>query len=221
MSKHPGVPPELTIEKAREWMKPRVSAHRFRHVEGVAAVGRELAKNAGCDAFLAELGGWLHDACKEYKEKQLVEAARGFGLKLHPIEEAHGHLLHGPVGACVVREDLGVTNEEVLHGIAEHTLGAVNMTQLSQILFLADCLEESRDTDFTVPIWKALGYKIDGDDVRSRKLKGDIDLDSGILVACDLSLAYLLQDKKVIHPKTVKVRNWYLDRVKSKAAAAK
>lgn len=222
MSKYPGVPDNITIDFVREWMRPRVSERRYKHVEGVASVGAELARHAQEDVFLAELGGWLHDACKEHKEKQLVEEARAFGLELHPIEVAHGHILHGPVGACVARAELGITNQELLNAVAEHTLGAINMTPLSQILFLADCLEESRDTDFTVPIWKAMGYKIDDDnDVKKRKLKHDLDMDAGILVACDLSLAYLLEDKKVIHPKTVDVRNWYLDRIKAKAASAK
>ncbi len=32
--------------------KPRVTEKRFRHVEGVAAVGRDIAKLAGEDALL-------------------------------------------------------------------------------------------------------------------------------------------------------------------------
>ena len=68
-----GIPADLTIERARNWVSPRVSQYRFKHVEGVAQIARELAEHAGCDPFVAELGGWLHDACKEHKDKQLVE----------------------------------------------------------------------------------------------------------------------------------------------------
>jgi predicted HD superfamily hydrolase involved in NAD metabolism len=220
MTKRSGIPDELTIETAREWMKPRVTERRFKHVRGVAAVAREIAEKTDCDPFVAELGGWLHDACKEIKDKELVVQAKQFGLQLHPIEEVNGHLLHGPVGALTAKRDLGVTDQILLDAIGEHTLGAVDMTPLSQILFLADCLEESRDDEFTVPIWKALGYKV-SDKVNARKFSGQLDLDAAILVACDLSLQYLLDDKKVIHPKTVAVRNFYLDKIKSRTGAAK
>jgi len=220
MVKRSGIPDELTIDFAREWMQPRVSERRFKHVRGVAAVARELAEKTNCDPFVAELGGWLHDACKEVKDKELVVRAKEFGLKLHPIEEANGHLLHGPVGALTAKKELGLTDKTLLDAIAEHTLGAIDMTELSQILFLADCLEESRSHDFTVPIWNALGYKIE-DKVSARKFNAQLDMEAAILVACDLSLQCLLEDKKVIHPKTVKVRNFYLERIKSRAVAHK
>jgi len=211
-----GIPKNVTIESAREWVRPRVSQHRFNHVEGVAEVAGELADKAGCDKFMAELAGWLHDACKETKDKQLVVEAKEFGIKLLPVEEANGHLLHGPVAAKTVERDLGITNQLVLHAISEHTLGAVDMTIMSQVLFLADCLEASRDDSFTAPIWTALGYEVHHQKSKKRKFVGPLDLDAAILVACDLSLAYLLEDKKTIHPKTVDVRNWYLNKIKTR-----
>lgn len=190
------------MERARKWAEPRISHKRFRHVEGVAFTGKKLAKRvAGCDPFLAELACWLHDACKEEKDKQLVVLAKELGMQLDAIEEANGHLLHGPVAALVVKRELGVTNQELLDAIAEHTLGKVGMSELSQVVFLADCLEEGRPKDFTEPIWNALD-----------KNDKPANLDAAMLVACDLSLKSLLDSKKVIHPRTVQVRNYFLER---------
>ena len=216
MADRPGIPPSLTIETARGWVQQRLSPKRLKHVEGVAKIAFELAKTAGIDTFAAELGGWLHDACKEQKDKQLIATAREAGMQLNAIEEANGHLLHAPVGALTVRGELGVTDQTLLDAISEHTLGALQMTPLSQILFLADCLEDSRPTDFTCPIWEALGFESTKKDKRPRKFFGPLDMDTAILVACDLSLQHLLEDKKVIHPRTVEVRNWYLDRIKNR-----
>lgn len=214
-----GVPADLDLVKACEWMRPRVSEYRFKHVEGVALVAHELAEEAGLDVFTAELAGWLHDACKEVKDKELIVRAREYGLALHPVEEVYGYLLHGPVGAEAVRRELGVTNEEILLGIAEHTLGAVPMSDMSKVIFLADCLEAGRPKDFTNPIWHALGYKKSESAPLGWKLKGDLDLNKGMLVACDLSLNYLIEDGKIIHPKTVDVRNYFLKIVKERAAS--
>jgi predicted HD superfamily hydrolase involved in NAD metabolism len=151
-----GVPAKLTLEFAREWVRTRISEKRFRHTEGVAETARELALRSNCDVFLAELGGLLHDCCKEVKDKELISRAKEFGLKLHPIEELNGHLLHGPVAAETVKAELGLTNKKVLDAIAEHTLGAVDMTTLSKIVFLADAIEPGRSRDYVKPIWQAL-----------------------------------------------------------------
>ena len=115
-------------ESARLWVKPRVSEKRFKHIEGVAEVARELAVNADCDRFVAELAGWLHDACKEWKDKKLVAHARAFGLSLHPVEEANGHLLHGPVAAATASGKNWASQMcLLLNAIAQHTLGAVEI----------------------------------------------------------------------------------------------
>jgi predicted HD superfamily hydrolase involved in NAD metabolism len=194
----PGIPSELTLERVRQWVKPRVSEKRFRHIEGVVDVSRQLASKAGCNQYLAELTGWLHDACKEVKDKELVEMAKAFKLPLDPILEQYGHLLHGPVAAAVASHELGITNELVLNAVAEHTLGAVPMTPLSQVAFLADCLEPGRPADYTQPIWKALD------------IDGAANFEAAIVVATDLGIGYLLEEHKAIHPRTVEVRNYYL-----------
>ncbi len=204
--KYKGIPEELTLDAAKMWAKPRVTEKRFRHIEGVAAVGKEIAELAGEDEFLAELAGWLHDGCKEWKDKDLVKAAQSYGLILNDIERENGHLLHGPVAAFVARDELNIKHQDLLDAVAEHTLGKVGMTNLSKIVFLADCLEESRPKDFTDPIWNAL----------KNNPNKKADLDAAMLVACDLSLEHLIKSGRVIHIKTVDVRNYFLSLVKER-----
>ncbi|HEY9758223.1 MAG TPA: bis(5'-nucleosyl)-tetraphosphatase (symmetrical) YqeK [Oculatellaceae cyanobacterium] len=261
-----GVPAELTLDFAKEWLRPRISERRFRHTEGVVETAHEMAKRCGADEFLAQLGGWLHDACKEIKDKELIKMAKDYGLKLHPVEEINGHLLHGPVAAELVKHELKLTNKEVLDAIAEHTLGAVEMTVLSKILFLADALEPGRSPEYCKPIWQALHPCVWLDDEElvnakaaaaestaesaveseaepdseSHSYPGHIagretvyglaalkltsqtplDLDQAILVACDIGLTDLIECKRVIHPKTVKVRNVFLQILKDRQATA-
>lgn len=205
--KYDGIPENITLAFVEEWARPRISSKRFKHTEGVVSVGKEIAKAAKADVFLAQLCGWLHDACKEVKDKELVRLAREYGLELDPILESYGHLLHGPVAAEVAKRELGITNIEVYCAVAEHTLGNVPMTELSKIVFLADCLEASRPDSYTKPIWKALD------------LKGDVNLDAAVAVASDEGLKHLIEDKKSIHPRTVAVRNFYLPAARNKASS--
>ncbi len=197
-AQYPGIPANLTLQFAEGWVRPRVSEKRFQHIKGVVDVCRRLAQAVHADTYPAELSGWLHDACKQVKDKELVQMAESFGMKLDPIEREFGHLLHGPVAAAVARKELGLESQEVLDAIAQHTLGAVPMSTLSQICFLGDCLEESRPVEYTAPIWAALD------------LHNQPDLDKAILVACDLNLKHLMETGKPIHPRTVEVRNYYL-----------
>lgn len=205
-----GIPKTLDLSCAQKWAASRVSERRFNHVEGVAAIAADLAREGNCDPFIAELAGWLHDGCKEIKDKQLVQMAKEFAIQLHPIEESNGHLLHGPVAASVVKSEFGVTHQDLLDAISQHTLGAVPMSTLSKILFLSDCLEASRPPEFTDPIWQALGYGKQQKHRSLRTLKRELNLDAGMLVACNLSLRYLIDDQKIIHPRTIEVRNHFL-----------
>ena len=213
---YPGIPKEVTLAAAREWVEPFVSKKRFNHIKGVAKAGRTIAQRSGVDGYLAELAGWLHDACKEVKDKQLVTMAKSYGLDVHPIEEENGHLLHGPVGAQFAAKELGISHKELLNAIAEHTLGAVDMTPLSKVVFLADCLEESRPDDYTAPIWEALenGFSLGNGFIKAPEQ--EIDMDAAMLVALDLGLQHLLESKRAIHPKTVDVRNYFLKRIKQR-----
>ncbi len=197
-----GIPDGISLDLVIDWVRPRVSDRRFQHITGVVDVARQLAPAAPCDPFLAELAAWLHDACKELKDKELVAMAERYGLKPNRIERAYGHLLHGPVAAAVVAEELGVTNRDVLRAISQHTLGFVPMSNLSKVVYLADCLEEGRPRDYKDPIWMALD------------LGGKNDLDHAIVVASDLGLKHLVSAGKPIHPRTVEVRNFYLDQVR-------
>lgn len=199
-----GIPSNLNCAFLQEWIAPRVSEKRFKHIEGVVKAARKIAMVYGCDVEMAEIGGWLHDACKEVKDKQLLEMARSFNIPFGPIEEQYGHLLHGPVAACVARSELGITNDELLKAVAEHTLGNVPMSKLSEVLFLADCLEEGRPKDYTAPIWAALS------------INDSINVDKAMVVACNLGLLHLVETGRPIHPRTVDVRNYYLAKVKSK-----
>jgi len=199
-----GIPGTLTLDFARSWVRPRVSDKRFRHIRAVAKVGRDLAELAGCDAFLVELAAWLHDACKEIKDRELIESGERLGLVLHPIERMNGHLIHGPVAALTVQAELGLTNDQVLEAISQHTLGGARLSLISKVVFLADCLEEGRPSDYTAPIWQALN------------MDGELDLDLALVVACDLNLRSLIDSGKPIHPRTVEMRNYYLDVVRQR-----
>jgi HD superfamily phosphohydrolase YqeK len=99
-----------------------------------------LQKKLESIALLVGLACYLHDCCKEVKDKELIERALAGGLELSAIDRVNGHLLHGPVAALTIKQELKISNKEVLAAISEHTLGNVPMSEVSKVVFLADCL---------------------------------------------------------------------------------
>lgn len=146
-------------------------------------------------------------------------------MKLTTEEKENGHILHGPVAAIVARQELGVESEPVLAAISEHTLGSVNMTTVSKVVYLADALEESRPEALTEPVWKTLGttafYRLDPADNQKEKPSAAETpismhaLDRAVFIATDLVLMHLLRKGKLIHPRAVAVRNHFLRLTKS------
>lgn len=192
-----GIPVGLTVEFLAEWVRPRVSAKRFRHIEGVVTVAKKLATRAECEVHHAEIAAWLHDACKQVNDEELVRMAKEYGLVLSDLEAHNGHLLHGPVAAALSMHELDLTNEDILDAISEHTLGAVPMSTLSKIVFLADALEESRPENFRKPIWDSLDFN------------GTFDLDNAVVVTTQLCIAKLIEKGKPVHPRAEEVIEYY------------
>ncbi|SRR5579883_1502042 len=216
----------ISVDDARKWVKPRVSKKRFAHVEGVADVGRKLCALAAVPTYRVELACWLHDACKEMKEDDLLAMARAAGRVLTEEEERQAHLLHGPVAALVVRKELGIDDEEILAAIAEHTLGSLNMCQTSKLVYLADKLEASRPKELTMPIWEALGVIPPSSDAEdsglsekpgrhaplqhATKAELQLNFDRAIFTAMNLVLAKLVKKEKPIQQSAIAIRNHFL-----------
>lgn len=218
--KYKGVPKELNLSDLKIWIKGRVSPKRFEHIEGVTRVGAQLTDELNIDPYLVLLGCWLHDACKEMKNRELLSEAKRLGLKPTRQEIDYPHILHGPVAALTVREIHDITNHDVLSAIAEHTLGSTEMSLVSKVVYLADTLEQSRPSTLTDPIWQALGTQAFYDKTKKEKqvLPLDLNLDLAIYQASNLVLGHLIEKGKPVHIKAVKVRNHFLELTKQKSA---
>ncbi len=185
---------ELTVEKAQELIRGRLSRERYRHSLGVAQVAREMAQRFGADPYQASLAGILHDYAKGIPGGDLLQIAHDNGLITDEVEKLVPDLLHAPVGAFLLRKEVGVCDEALLSAVAKHTLGDLEMTVLDKIIFLADMLEPGRD----YPGLERL------------QCLADRDLDLAMQYGLDLTLRYCLERGRLIHPLTVRVRNRFL-----------
>jgi predicted HD superfamily hydrolase involved in NAD metabolism len=180
-------------EKVLAWLQDNVPPKRIQHILGVEQMAIELARHYQLDTHIAAQAGLMHDLAKYFKPRHLLELARAEGLPIDEVDIAAPHLLHADVSAIVARDEFGITDPEILQAIADHTLGRPEMSPMSCIIFLADTLEAGRGDTEELQSLRQLSYQ---------------NLHRAVWHTCDYSLEYLLSTRCLIHPRTIRTRNW-------------
>jgi predicted HD superfamily hydrolase involved in NAD metabolism len=114
------------------------------HSECVAAAAAALARRFGVDEDDAGLAGLLHDYARDEDDLRLLALAEELGVPVTPFESEHPNLLHARVGAALARRDLPGIGEAVLSAVEVHTVGALPMSDLDRVVYLADMIEPAR-----------------------------------------------------------------------------
>jgi predicted HD superfamily hydrolase involved in NAD metabolism len=112
-----------------------------RHVERVLIEALDLAQRYDVDPERVTLATWGHDLFRASPPAELLVLAREAGIIIEASDEAQPVLLHGPLGAVVLRERFAVTDAEVLAAVRDHTLGLAEMSILAKIILIADKVE--------------------------------------------------------------------------------
>ncbi len=179
--------------KILDWLNNNVPPKRIQHILGVEQMAIELARHHQLDTQIAAQAGLMHDLAKYFKPQRLLEMAQAEGLPIDEVDLVAPHLLHADVSSIVAQQEFGVTNPEILHAIADHTLGRPGMGTMSCIIFLADSLEAGRGDTPELQSLRQLSYQ---------------NLHQAVWRTCDYSLQYLLSSRCPIHPRTIRTRNW-------------
>jgi len=164
------------------------------HVGRVVAEADRLAAGFGdVNREQVELAAWGHDIARALSRQELLARARGFGLEVSPVEAEAPILLHGPVGAEILRREYGVDDPEVLAAARFHSTGRTGMSLLEKVIFVADKIEPGK-----VRARPALA--------RVREL-AERDLDAAILEYLEQMLAMAREEGWSLHPQAVAARN--------------
>ena len=131
----------LSLEqKLQQVLTPK----RYLHTLGVAYLSSSLAMCHGISHRDALVAGLLHDCAKNYPEQELLEYCLQLQLPLSEHEKRIPELLHAVYGAYLAKEEYGISQEDILLAVRNHTLGRPDMTPLEQIVYLADYFEPER-----------------------------------------------------------------------------
>ena len=188
------------IEKIKEDLKQILSEKRYIHSIGAMEKAIELAKTYGEDEEKSALTALTHDIAKEMTIEEYYKYAEENNIKLSKDDKMCTSVLHGIIGADIVKKKYGFT-DEMCRAIYYHTTGITNMTLLGKIVYVADKIEDSRDYP-------------EAEDLRE-KFNQCESLDEFILYDIDYyTLPKMIEKKKVIHPNTINVRNEIIEKMK-------
>ncbi len=130
----------MNLKQARALIKG-LPPGLIRHIERARKLGRELAEIHGVSPHRAALSILLHDIARNVEKTELLKLAESFGLDITENDLQIPLLLHGPVGACLLKRDRGLKDADILEAVSSHTTGKPGMGKLSKVAFLADKLE--------------------------------------------------------------------------------
>ena len=119
------------------------------HIGRAQEVARALAPYHGVDPERAALGILAHDVARAMPGPELIAQANRFHLPIRPVEESVPLLLHGPVGAEILRVEDGLAawgeEEDLYQAVYWHTTFHPNLVdEVGKVVFLADKLDPNK-----------------------------------------------------------------------------
>ncbi len=188
----------MTIEQMTEKLKAVLEQRRFHHSICVMNSAVELATHYGADVQKARIAGLLHDCAKNLPVAELYNICERNGLQLDNITKKETGLLHAFAGAYILKDEYGVDDEEIFDAVFYHTVGKPDMSLLTKIIFIADCIEPSRESGWA-------------DDVRNKVFD---DIDEALIIQLDNTIRSVLKKGTLLHTNTIDTRNFYIQKAR-------
>lgn len=182
-----------SIDEIKNELKSNLSEKRYEHSIGVMEKAIELAKIFGEDEEKAAYTALVHDIAKEMTEEELLNYAIENNLALSKYDESIPMVLHGIIGADIVKKKYNFT-DEMCDAIYYHTTGRPNMTMLDKIVYVADKSEErTRNSEHANKL---------------REITKKKGLEEAFLfVLEDWTIPKSIEKRKMIHPNSIYARN--------------
>ena len=144
---------QAPVKDVREFLRASGRLDLLLHVAQVNAAGRRLARRLapGLDLAAVDLACTAHDLAGVVPWRRHQAEAEALGLPLSEADRAIPAVLHGRIGAELLRRRLGVTDETILNAVRYHTTLRAGAAWLEQVVFIADKIAldpASRHTGF-------------------------------------------------------------------------
>lgn len=166
---------------------------RLAHSLSVGRCAEGLAQTYGVDPLDARIAGILHDWDKVLSHEELERRAGALGVDMGVDLSLVQPLLHGIVAARELRDVYPWLSDAILQAIARHTTGAVDMTPLDEVIFVADGIEPLRKSSADIDHVRHIAGKVPLDDLFWESFAG--------------GMAYIIDTRRYLYPGTLDIYN--------------
>ena len=135
-----------SIIKLRSMVKERLSEKRYLHTLGV----EKFAVHLGMILIPEQVGelsaaALLHDIAKELSYDEHVNLVKESGIEYCDEDLIVKPAIHSLAAIPIIKSDFSeFATDNILSAVANHTLGAPNMSVFDEIIFISDYAEEGR-----------------------------------------------------------------------------
>lgn len=188
----------LAYSEIHDYLQKNLSRDKYEHSVNVSIEAGKLAACYDYDMERAKLSGLIHDCAKDLSIDKQKQYAKKCGFFVDDLIYKIPEIIHAPASVYISKNIFGVTDIDILSAIRYHATGKENMSIIEKIIYIADIIEPGRRFDGVGKI-KETAYK---------------DLDEALLLALDSTIIYIVEKKSILHPDTIKARNFVLDSIK-------
>lgn len=185
---------EKEFEKLKNNIKPLLSADRYNHSISVALTAANLSFVHNENIDNAIIAGMYHDIAKELNNNELINVSKEYDIKLSNEDIDSPQVLHGIIGAEIVKHKFNIINEDILNAIRNHTMGRENMSNLEKIIYISDYIEPLRNLIPNIEEIRLMAYN---------------NLDMCIFLITKNVINYLNNKNVKIHSNTILTNKFY------------
>lgn len=182
-----------SLVRRRVQTLPRGLQDHIRRVKGIA---QELAGVHGVNQERAGFAMMCHDVARAMNDEELLSRASEFALPISLVDQQVPILLHGPVGAEILRSEDGLADDSIHQAVYWHTTAHPSLDRLGKVVFLADKLDPRK-----IKYYPYLP--------RLSQIASE-DLDRAILEFLTQELVARANRGELVHPEAVETRNTLL-----------
>ncbi len=183
------------FQKYVDAVDARLSGRRLQHVHNVSEYAAKVAAAYGVNEYDARVAGLLHDWDKLLLDEEFPARLKELGIPEPEHVELLWPVLHSFTGAKAVEREFPELEPQIISAIWNHTLGAVEMTDLDKIIFICDMIEPGRKAE-------KRPYVAD-----MRGAIGKVPLDDLYFEAYAQTMNSLITRKRFIHPMAFEIWN--------------
>ena len=185
--------PGAVVDRIRRRMN-RLPPELCDHCKRVEQIARQMAEHHGIDPEPVGVAALAHDAAKHFSSLEILLRVEEYDLDVTEFDRSNAPILHGPIGAEMLRREDRLNEPSLYDAIYWHTTGNPSGGDaLGHIVFLADKLDPIKLGRYP---WQP----------ELRELAQE-NLGAATAMFLDRNVARLLEDGKAVHPAAIEARN--------------